>query len=130
MIFKEELIAPCGMNCGICGAYLRKKNRCLGCRMGDLNKPISILNCKIRNCVKEKNYNFCYECPDFPCKNSNHLDKRYTTKYNMSMIENLKLIDNRGIYELLSKEEEKWTCPNCGNIISCHKGFCEFCLKK
>lgn len=27
----RNLIAPCGMNCGVCIAYLREKNRCQGC---------------------------------------------------------------------------------------------------
>ncbi len=30
-----SLIAPCGMNCGICLAYLRTKNVCPGCRVND-----------------------------------------------------------------------------------------------
>ena len=32
---KSELIAPCGMNCGICYGYLREKNKCPGCRKRD-----------------------------------------------------------------------------------------------
>jgi uncharacterized radical SAM superfamily Fe-S cluster-containing enzyme len=28
-----SLIAPCGMNCSICSAYLREKNKCPGCRL-------------------------------------------------------------------------------------------------
>jgi hypothetical protein len=31
----KELIAPCGMNCAICKAYLRQRNPCNGCRFGD-----------------------------------------------------------------------------------------------
>jgi hypothetical protein len=29
---KYQLIAFCGMNCTLCMAYLRDKNRCPGCR--------------------------------------------------------------------------------------------------
>ena len=29
------LIAPCGMNCGICVGHLREKNRCAGCNSDD-----------------------------------------------------------------------------------------------
>lgn len=29
--FDKSLIAPCGMNCGTCIAYLRDKNKCPGC---------------------------------------------------------------------------------------------------
>ena len=44
------LIAPCGMNCGICYAYLREKNKCFCCHIEDPNKPKTRLNCKIKNC--------------------------------------------------------------------------------
>ena len=47
-----ELIAPCGMNCGICMAYLREKNKCPGCRVIDINKSISVQKCKIKNCYE------------------------------------------------------------------------------
>jgi hypothetical protein len=30
---ENALIAPCGMNCGVCMAYLREKNKCPGCRL-------------------------------------------------------------------------------------------------
>lgn len=57
------LIAPCGMNCGICMAYLRKKNHCCGCRASDEGKAISVLRCKIRNCefFKTTNAQYCHE---------------------------------------------------------------------
>jgi len=29
----EILIAPCGMNCGACIAFMRDKNNCPGCRV-------------------------------------------------------------------------------------------------
>ena len=41
--FDPDLIAPCGMNCNICMAYLREKNKCPGCREIDINKSIKIL---------------------------------------------------------------------------------------
>jgi hypothetical protein len=37
------------------------------------------------------------------------LDKRYRTKYGMSMIENLEFIDKKGIRKFLKNEEGKWT---------------------
>jgi hypothetical protein len=42
------LIAPCGMNCRICAAFLRVKNKCLGCRGSDLQKPITRLDVKLK----------------------------------------------------------------------------------
>ena len=123
---RKELIAPCGMNCCICIAFLREKNKCTGCRGSDKNKTITITQCKIRTCSK-LNSNFCYDCKDFPCGNLNHLDKRYKTKYHMSMIENLKFMQTNGISQFLKQEEERWKCPDCGKVICCHNGICYSC---
>ena len=70
---------------------------------------------------------FCYECEKFPCSRLKDLDKRYRTKYHMSMIENLKFIKEHGIESYLEKEEEKWRCPECGEVICCHNGLCLNC---
>ncbi len=46
---KGSLIAPCGMNCGLCYAYLREKNKCPGCRLFNKKEPVSIAKCRIKN---------------------------------------------------------------------------------
>lgn len=125
----EGLIAPCGMNCGICMAYLREKNKCFGCTSEDPYMRSYCRECTIRNCetIKTNTSGFCYECADFPCKRLKQLDKRYSAKYHMSMLENLEIIRSKGIKALLEREEEKWKCPECGGVISCHNGICYGC---
>ena len=49
-VLTPELIAPCGMDCGLCMVYVRDKHGCLGCRAGDEGKAKSCLACSIRNC--------------------------------------------------------------------------------
>ncbi|MDD5111335.1 MAG: DUF3795 domain-containing protein [Candidatus Altiarchaeota archaeon] len=126
-----SLIAPCGMNCGVCMAYLREKNKCQGCRIDDSKKSITRANCKIKNCVffKRSKTGFCYGCDDFPCDRLKHLDKRYRTKYHMSMIENLGNIRKFGLKRFLVNEKDRWTCPECGGTICVHKGSCQSCGK-
>lgn len=125
----EELIAPCGMNCGICMAYLREKNKCPGCASLDPYLRSYRRKCTVRNCetIKSNQSGFCYECSVFPCRRLKQLDKRYTTKYHTSMLENLEMIKNKSIEALLTREEEKWKCPECGGVISCHNGICYSC---
>jgi len=123
---KYSLIAPCGMNCSICMAYLREKNKCSGCRSSNKGKPVSILECKIRKCDKSFS-KYCFNCEEFPCKRLKHLDKRYRTKYNMSMIENLININNYGIRKFLVSEKVKWTCTKCGGTVCVHKKICLKC---
>lgn len=110
-------------------AYLREKNKCSGCVGEDPYTRSFRRRCTIRNCetIQNNTSGFCYECDNFPCKRLKQLDKRYTTKYHMSMLENLEMIKNKGIAALLTREEEKWKCPECGGVISCHNGICYTC---
>jgi len=103
----KRLIAPCGMNCAICKAYLRKRNPCHGCRDAEQNKPPTRFHCSLRICEKRTGA-FCYDCEDFPCKKLQHLDLRYRTRYGMSEIENLIFIRDRGIRKFLAYENERW----------------------
>jgi hypothetical protein len=129
---RSLLIAPCGMNCGICMAYLRPRNSCRGCRVDDIDKPITRAHCTIKNCemFQDGKMKFCFECKEFPCDNIRRLDKRYRTKYNMSMVENLNNIKSFGIRRFLMNETNKWTCPECGGTICVHKGRCSSCGMK
>ena len=131
---KESLIAPCGMNCALCIAYqFREKDLnkngfhrkyCPGCiprgenclHMGDV--------CEL---MKNGKVRFCFECSSFPCKRLKALDKRYRAKYHMSMMENLNYIKEHGMEKFLKKEQDKWSCTDCGENICCHNGLCLGC---
>ena len=105
-----RLIAPCGMNRSVCKAYLREKNKCSGCRGSDINKQKSVLKCRIKNCNERNNSSFCFSCDIFPCVKLKRLDKRYRTKYEMSMIENLNFIKNNGIRKFIKNERVLHQC--------------------
>ena len=77
--------------------------------------------------MKKNNWKYCTKCSKLPCKRMKQLDKRYTTNYNMSMLENLKFIKDKGMDAFLEKEKKKWTCPECGGIVTCHGGICLDC---
>jgi len=126
------LIAPCGMNCGICIGHLRKKNKCDGCNSVGGNKPNHCRNCAIKNCehLKESSSGFCYDCPKYPCTRLKQLDKRYRTNYQMSMIENLNKLKSIGIVEFVNQENERWTCVNCNARVSVHRNNCLECGDK
>jgi hypothetical protein len=129
---KILLIAPCGMNCGVCMAHLRERNRCSGCRGTDPNRPITRLRCKIKNCKvpKEGGAKFCFECQRFPCDTLKRLDARYRSRYKTSVIENLNYIETFGVGKFLRSEKAKWTCAGCGGTICIHKGCCCNCGRK
>ena len=123
------LIAPCGMNCRLCRAYVRDKNACPGCRGDDSSKSKSCIACHIRNCGKiaRGRIKYCFGCDNFPCARLNHLDMRYRTKYGMSMIENLNAVRRLGIRHFIENEKKRWACPECGGLLCVHKSECMYC---
>ncbi|HVN49542.1 MAG TPA: DUF3795 domain-containing protein [Bacteroidota bacterium] len=86
MITQERLqmVAPCGIDCGICELYTCKENSelyerliergfpkekipCEGCRGVEGNCPVIPEKCATYVCVQDKGVQFCYECGEFPC---------------------------------------------------------------
>lgn len=124
----EDLIAPCGMNCRLCYGYIRPRNQCMGCRATDDSKPQSCSNCKIVVCEKRamNKWETCAPC-DTPCRRLKDLDKRYKSKYHMSMIENLAVIHDQGMNFFLQEQEKKYLCPACGAIVCVHREECPSC---
>ena len=123
------LIAPCGMNCGLCSGYLRGKKQCPGCHGEDEDKPKYCIVCRIKPCeeLAASEDRFCYSCAKFPCARLRQLDKRYRTKYGMSMIENLEMIREIGVDEFVTRERRRWMCTECGSLICVHKQDCMAC---
>jgi hypothetical protein len=130
--FNSSLIAPCGMNCRLCLAYTRDKNTCPGCRGDDSLKAISRFRCRIKTCKKmvDAGLKYCFGCDSYPCVRLKNLDKRYRTKYGMSMIDNLENIGKSGIRSFIRNEKERWTCSKCGGTICVHRPQCPSCLKR
>ena len=127
--FDPFLIAPCGMNCGTCLAYLREKNHCPGCRVYSADKAVSIQRCIIPKCehLAQTSSGFCYECGKFPCRRVKQLDLRYRTKYRTSFIENLLMIRDEGMEVFLTFESRRRTCPHCGSVLCVHRSSCFTC---
>ena len=130
----EKMIAPCGMNCSLCIAYqsglkdLKKRgiNRktCPGCVPRGEHCTHMAHTC---DKVGKGTVRFCFECEDYPCKRLKALDKRYRTKYHMSMIANLDSIRQNGMQKFLESQEAQWKCPACGDTLCCHVGLCLGC---
>jgi hypothetical protein len=127
--FDSSLIAPCGINCGTCMAYLRTKEKCPGCRIDFGEKRKTCKECKIKNCdlLSKTSSKFCYECESFPCDKIIHIDRRYKKKYHARLIDNLLTIREYGINQFLGNEVKKWTCPQCGSVLCVHRDYCLVC---
>jgi hypothetical protein len=58
----DELLGPCGLNCGWCPFYIKgsPQLKCGGCWSRE--------KCGIRDCAKNKGLKICTYCQEFPCK--------------------------------------------------------------
>jgi hypothetical protein len=128
-----DLVAPCGINCAVCMRYLATKKaknkelkipKCEGCRPSNKKCAFIKSQCDI---LKNGKANYCFECNQFPCRRIETLDRRYRTRYNVSLISNLTEIENMGVSNWLRKEEAKWKCTSCGGTISVHDKKCYDC---
>jgi hypothetical protein len=128
-LIDSRMIAPCGMDCGLCSGYLREKQPCPGCNGDDGGKPPYCAGCRIKNCaeLEKAEQPFCFECAKYPCARLRQLDKRYRTRYGMSMMENLMNIRDLGLDEFVARERTRWECPGCGGVICVHQANCVYC---
>ena len=120
---QQQLVAPCGMNCALCQAYQGKGLACHGYGHGGERKACQ--NCSIQKCENKKA--FCFGCTQYPCKRLKALDKRYRTKYHMSRLENLALIQTNGLDEFVRQQNERYRCSNCGKLRTVHQDSCLYC---
>lgn len=125
---RPNLIAPCGMDCGVCSRTFRLKDACPGCRSTS-PKPRYCDDCAIRQCDALPNGpgSFCFECATFPCARLKRLDTRYRTRYRTSLLENLRTIQELGLERFVDAERHRWTCTSCGALMSIHKDYCPAC---
>lgn len=130
-----ELIAPCGIDCSHCSAYLngqyephgRYKSKCAGCR--PRNKQCAFLK---KHCplLPDNKVDFCFECPDFPCERLTHLEERYKIRgFPTSFIANNKRLKEVGPEKLRKELDKRFACPDCGGPTSIHDRICYVCGK-
>ncbi len=134
-MFTAAMIAPCGLDCSLCGRAQAQTNPCPGCSGPDEHKPAFCSErCGIILCGKRKenDWAFCDECPDYPCADVMEKENRYTSKYPLyeSPLKNLRAIRESGIGAFLESERKQWTCGECGGVISVHTGVCSGCGKQ
>ncbi|MEA5014323.1 MAG: DUF3795 domain-containing protein [Candidatus Limiplasma sp.] len=123
------MIAPCGVNCFACSAYLDGKKPCHGCRAPkERITRRSCGNCVKKRCALERGVQWCFECSRFPCARIKDLDKRYREKYGVDLVQN-GLDAKRDMEAFLLAQRERFACQSCGGVISQHHQKCSACGK-
>ena len=145
---EEKLISKCGIYCGAFYIYRAFKDggrmldetaqrlgvpkeaiECGGCfgPVEDLWRNCRV--CSIRACLKEKSFDFCYECPDFDdssCAGYERLHEGCKRRGEDARGALLRIkagdADN-----WLKEQDAKWRCANCGSRVWWEQKTCLQC---
>lgn len=121
------MLAPCGVLCLVCSAYLNKKKPCPGCRApADMHKRKSCVQCAKKNCALGKGLQWCFACGSFPCARIKSLNKRYVQNYGVDLVQN-GLAAQTDMTVFLLAQRAQFTCLQCGGIVDQHHRRCSEC---
>lgn len=134
---KKELLAPCGLYCGVCRIYKAHRDNdlefkkqilptlndygaksvddiaCTGC-LSDGVIFHFCRTCPIKDCIKNKKIEGCYLCDDFPCTIITNWPDQLDKKV---MLRSIPAWRDLGTAKWVEKEEERYQCPKCGNPL-------------
>ncbi len=125
MLTKERinLVAPCGIDCGICELYVCKDNAhlqnalvekgipmeklpCPGCRAIEGVCPVIGSTCETYQCAAARKAEYCFSCEDFPCTKLHPAAHRAEVLPHNLKIFNLCTIQRIGVEAFIEKSTE------------------------
>jgi len=141
-VVNRELLAPCGLYCGVCGirmAYVEGNEKfkerlstfygvtpdeivCEGCMSNTLFKYCR--TCQIRACTTEKTYEGCHQCDDFPCSLIDSFPVPVGKKVILRAIPQWR---DHGTEKWVEMEEQRYHCPHCGYALFRGAKRCRSC---
>ena len=133
---KKELLAPCGLYCGVCSIYIAHQNNnlkfkkrlmpvykafaktvddiaCTGCLSDGVVFPVC-RSCPIKRCSQDRGLDGCHQCDDFPCKFIENFPIPVGKKVILRAIPIWREI---GTEKWVESEEKRYHCPDCGNPL-------------
>jgi predicted RNA-binding Zn-ribbon protein involved in translation (DUF1610 family) len=139
---QEDLLAPCGLYCGVCAILMAHRDNnekfkerlapiygvlpeeiaCHGCLSDQCFKYCQV--CPIRSCAHEKNYEGCHQCDSWPCDYIANFPIPVGKKVIMRAIPAWKEL---GTEKWVEQETARYRCPNCGKELFRGAKRCRAC---
>ncbi len=101
-------VGACGIDCGLCPRYHTKTgSRCPGCA------PAGFLDaggqwCKMTRCaVRDRGYETCGECPEFPCYRYEGWDQGDSFVSHLNSVANLYAIKEQGLARFVEQQRKR-----------------------
>ena len=124
----SDLLAPCGLYCGVCAVYIATRDDNLKFKerlTGVYNLPLEQIYCKgclsddvivfckvcaIKKCTKERGYEGCHQCDDWPCE---HIEKFPLPVGKKVIMRAIPQWREWGTERWVEEEEKRYLCPEC-----------------
>ncbi len=126
-----KLLGPCGLYCGVCGVFYAQRDgndqfreklagfygvsaddlHCEGC-MSD-TRAVFCRHCRIRACCREKGYEGCHLCDDWPCAFVEEFPVPVGKQVILRAVPYWREV---GTERYVADEEARYRCPHCGYI--------------
>ena len=137
-VFRKD--SYCGLYCGACELFLATQNgtldilaeqrnmtpeelRCYGCKSG--KNSTYCTSCSIKQCAREKHFEFCVQCQNYPCDPLRAFQQAHPHK--LPIFRNLQTIQEQGVAAWLEAQQQRWNCSNCGACFAYYDEFCGKC---
>jgi hypothetical protein len=137
---QRELIAPCGLYCGVCRirqateadelGYLQRLVKvyarripelasataedllCDGCQSA--RRSVFCRQCAIRDCAQQRGLVGCHQCGEFPCARIEAFPMPVGKKVILRAVPYWR---KHGTEEWIRAEDERYCCPDCGATL-------------
>jgi len=159
MTVNPDLVAPCGLYCGVCAVYiahrdnnLKFKERLVNLYRGEVpgkgklpnSEHLSVDDMKCRGCLSDEPFVYCRKCAIRDCTG----EKGYTgchqcDEFPCQHIENFPMAVGKkvilraipywrevGTEKFIHDEEARYICPECGNKVFRGAVTCNRCKAK
>jgi hypothetical protein len=138
----KEWLAPCGLYCGVCGILMATRDEnpkfrerlagvynlqpeeisCAGCL--SKNPFVYCRVCAIKSCTRERGYQGCHQCSDFPCQAIDSFPMPVGKKVILRAIPAWREL---GTEKWVDLEEKRYVCPGCGYPLFRGARHCRQC---
>jgi len=143
----SALVGKCGLYCGACCIYRAERDdarwreklaeafkcelekiACQGC--GALTPESWGYDCDLVACLREKGYDYCFECADYDarsCEKYEKLAKGYLEEDGVDIRKSLAMIKKVGVREWLDDMKRRYACEHCGKPLGSGAKKCHHC---
>ena len=127
MSLSNETAGICGLFCGTCQMFPEHCDGCLSDRVFSY-----CVQCRhgFRDCAKEHQVTWCWECTAFPCERLEGFSKEHIVNgicHHEHVIEDLQYMKEHGVEAWVQMQEQTNRCSACGTLMHWFEPNCQKC---